>query len=236
MTNYQRFLNWVARFLIRFKRLKEVVYTETELNEMIVESLPQTMAFDVPGGTAKLIVMTAEVSLGRDSQQGLMVNLLCSLEISSMERQIYRAHLAVAVKASPYYHQDDQTIRLKDTVITELTLVNDEYLLIKSTTDLIKALTPNILQGLVSATLGSAVGVMSALTTPELKGYLAMFTDGNKQKVLDFHRPQVEKTLKTLINNGDLSYQLEPTDFEEKIFVDMGRQIDVDNHQLVFRF
>lgn len=235
-TRLQRLLNWAARFLIRFKRIKAVYYTAAELNELIIESLPQTVEFDVPGGNAKLVVMTAEVVLGKDSHEGLVINLLCSLEISSMGQQLYRAHLQAAVKASPYYHKPQQSIRLNDTQITQLVLVQDEYLLITSTTGLIKSLTPNILHGLVSKTLDSAMGMMSSLATPEVKGYLAMFTDGNKQKVLDFHRPQVELTLKSLINSGELEYQLQESDFEEKLFVDMGQKIDVEDHQLVFRF
>jgi hypothetical protein len=233
---YQRFANWAARFLIRFKRIKEVRYTAEELNELIVDILPKAMAFDVPGGVAKLIVMTAKVTIGKDNQKGLSIGLLCSLEISSMNQQLYRAHLQGTVKAFPYYHQQGQTIRLKKASFTELTLVNDEYLLVSNTTNLIKSLTPNLLQGLVSATLGSAVDMMSVLSTPQVKGYLAMFTDGNKQKVLDFHRPQVQRSLKMLIDNGDLEYPLAQSDFEEKLFADMGREIEVDNHQLVFKF
>lgn len=226
--------------LIRWRRIKAVRFTAAQLNQLIMASLPQNVKFDVPGGTARLVVMTAELTLGKDNHEGLSIELMCSLEIGSLGQQLYRAHLQGTIRAQPYYHQAGQSIRLKDEQITRLQLVNDEYLLIKSATGLVKSLTPNLLQGLMSATLGSAVdsamGMVSALTIPGIKGYLTMFTDGNKQKVLDFHRGQVEQTLKQLIGQGDLEYALEQSDLEEKIFADMGRTITIEDHQLVFHF
>ncbi|MFT4930003.1 MAG: hypothetical protein ACI8WB_006138 [Phenylobacterium sp.] len=233
----KRLLNWAVRFMIRSKKLTQVCYNTAELDEMIGEDLlPYRVEFDVPGGQAELTVMTAAIGLGKNNDEGLQADLLCSLQISSMGQQLYRAHIQTVIKALPYYHKAQQSIRLKDTDIRKLTLINDEYLLMHSTTGLIKSLTPNIVQGLISATVGSAVGIMSALTTPEVKGYLAMFTDGNKQRVLDFHRGQVERTVKEMVDNGELEYQLNQSDFEENLFADMGQKIDVEDHLLVFRF
>jgi hypothetical protein len=236
MTLYKKVQDWAARTLIRSKRLKEIRYNATQLNEMIGQSLPHTETFEVPGGQAELIVMTAQVSVGNNNNEGLTVKLLCSLDISSLDRQLYRAHLDVDLKALPFYYKEKKSIRFKEISMTSLTLVNDEYLLIRSTNDVIKSLTPNILKGIVNVTIGSAIGVMSEVATPAVKEYLAVFTEANKQKVLDFHRPQVEKMLSGLFSNGDIEYQLQESDFEEKIFADLGQQIDVDAHNLVFKF
>jgi hypothetical protein len=236
MTLYKKIQDWAARLLIRSKRLKEVRYNAQQLDEMIGECLPHSEEIEVPGGRAKLIVMTAQVCVGNNNMEGLVIKLLCSLDISSLNRQLYRAHLNAEVKALPYYHKAQKTIRFKETKITELTLVNDEYLLIKNANDTIKSLTPNILKGIVNVTIGSAIGVMSEVATPAVKEYLTVFTEANKQKVLDLHRFQIEKMLHNLISNGDIEYQLEACDFEEKIFADLGQQIDVDEHNVVFKF
>jgi hypothetical protein len=236
MTLYKKVQDWAARSLIRSKRIKEIRYTANQLNEMIVASLPYSEPFDVPGGEATLVVMTAEVEVGKDNKEGLTIKLTCSLDISSLSRQLYRAHLDVVIKAVPYYNKDQKTIRLKESSLSKLTLVNDEYLLIKSTNDIVKSLTPNILKGIVSVTIGSAIGVMSEVATPAVKQYLAVFTEANKQNVLDFHRPQIGKMVTGLFENGDIAYRLEESDFEEKIFADLGQKIDVDEHQLVFKF
>ena len=78
--------------------------------------------------------------------------------------------------------------------------------------------------------------LVNGLPVPAVKEYLALFTEANKQKVLDFHRPQIERQITQSIEQGDIEYQLQAADFEEQIFADLGKHIDVEKHQLVFRF
>lgn len=236
MSWYTKWQDWAARTLIRANKLKEVRYSAQMLNEMIVENLPHSETFEVPGGQATFVVMTAQVSVGKDNAEGLRLKLLCSLDISTLGRQLYRAHLNVNLKALPYFHKATKSIRISQSAVTELSLVNDEYLLIKSSNDIVKSLTPNILKGIVNVTIGSAINVMSEVATPAVKEYLNVFTEANKQKVLDFHRPQLEKRISAVIESGNIEYQLQESDFEEKIFADLGRKIDVDQHELVFKF
>ena len=236
MTLYKKVQNWAARSLIRAKRIKDVRYNEQELNEMVVQSLPHKEEFEVPGGQDTLVVMEANVSVGNDNNEGLTIKVMCSLEISSLGRQLYRAHIDGSLKAVPYFNQQHKTIRLKDLTLSNMTFVNDEYLLIQSSQEIVKSFTPSILKGIVDVTIGSALNVMSGVATPAVKEYLNVFADANKQKVLDFHRPQIEGILTGQIENGALEYKLEESDFEEKIFADMGQQIDVENNDLVFKF
>ncbi|NQZ08119.1 MAG: DUF1439 domain-containing protein [Algicola sp.] len=236
MTLYKKVQNWAARSLIRSKRIKEVRYNAQQLNEMVVQSLPHQEAFEVPGGQATLVVMEANVSVGNDNTEGLAIKVMCSLEISSLGRQLYRAHIDGLLKAVPYFNQAHKTVRLKDLVLSNMTFVNDEYLLIQSSQDIVKSFTPSILKGIVDVTIGSALNVMSGVATPAVKEYLNVFVDANKQKVLDFHQPQIDSILTAQIENGALEYKLKESDFEEKIFSDLGQKIDVDNHELVFKF
>lgn len=236
MAFVEKIKDWAARTMIRTKRIKEVRYTQDEINELIGQNLPHEESFEVPGGNAKLVVLEVKVEVGKDNDEGLSIHLICSIEIRSMSVQMYRANLNAVLKAMPYYHKQDKSIRLNKASIDTVQFINDEYLLIKSTNDIIKALTPNILKGIVNVTLGSALGALGDRATPQVKEYLSIFVGSNKQKVLDFHRPQIERMVIDLIESPEICYALEETDFEEKLFADLGQKVDVEAHNLVFKF
>lgn len=236
MTFVDKMKNWAARSMIRTKRIKEVRYNAAELNELIALNLPHHEAFNVPGGKADLMVMEADIDIGNDNHEGLTINLKCSIDISSLKLQLYRAHLNVVIKANPFYAKEQKSIRFQNAQLHELNFVHDRYLLIKSSNDIIKALTPNILKGIVNVTLGSALSVLGDVATPQVKEYMGIFADANKQRVLEFHKPQIARLVTELVESPDMAYELEESDFEEKLFADLGRQIDVEQQHLVFKF
>lgn len=246
---------WVAKLLIRTGKLKQVKYDAEYLNPLIVEFLPHQETFEVPGGMATLTVLTADITIGDNNAEGLHLKLLCSFEVTSLNQQLYRAHVNADIKARPFYHQTSKSIRISEASVAKLSLIDDEYLMINTPADMLKSFTPKLFKGLVDATIntafnsvidraigsaidtavGTAKVVMGDLTPP-VKDYLDVFTQLNKQKVLDFHRPQIQLLLTELIEQGDLCYQLTPDDFEEQLFALFGKQMDIENNHLVFKF
>ncbi len=236
MSLAEKFKHWLARLLVRAKRIKQVQYSAPELNEMVALNLPHQESFTVPGGQASLVVIQAHIDIGVDNAQGLKIKLLCSIDISSVKMQLYRAHLDVTIKAVPYYDKAQSAIRFKAAELVGLEFINDQYLLVRSTNDIIKTLTPNILQGIVNVTVGSALAMLGDRFTPQIKEYLTVFGGANKQRILSFHQSQIAKLVTELVESDQMAYQLEPSDFEEKLFADLGQRIDVEDHQLVFKF
>lgn len=228
-----RFL--MAKLLIRTGRLKQVKYDADYLKPLIADVLPHRETFEVPGGIAALTVMSVDIAIGKDNAAGLELKLLCAMEITSLDRQLYRAHINANIKALPFYHQASKSIRISEGSVAKLSLIDDEYLMINTPKDLLKSLTPNIFKSLLGATIDTAMAVMSELTPP-VKEYLDVFTQLNKQKVLDFHRPQIQSLITELIEQGDICYQLAPDDFEERLFALFGQQLDIENNHLVFKF
>ena len=235
MSLRQKLRFWLAKILIKTGRLQQVHYDADYLEPIIAQALPHQEHFDVPGGQASLTIMTADVTIGGDNQSGLYLRLLCSFEITSLQRQLYRAHLHVDINAVPFYQQSSMSIRIEHATVKKVSLIQDEYLMINTPIDLINAFTPNLFKGLVDATIGTAMAMVSELTPP-VKDYLTVYTQMNKQKVLDFHRPQIQQLLGDLIAREDLCYQLDMNDFEERLFAQLGQRMDIENHQLVFKF
>jgi hypothetical protein len=180
--------------------------------------------------------MDAQAGIGKDNAEGMSMTLLCSIEIRSLKLQLYRAHLNVKLKIMPYYVKQDEAIRFHQAELFELQFINDEYVLVKNSSDIIRALTPNILKGIVNVTLGSTMAVLGDVASPQVKEYLGIFSDSNKQKVLEFHQGQIAKLVTELVESPEMAYPLDKNDFEEKLFADLGQRIDVEDHQLVFKF
>ena len=230
---------FVAKLLIRTGRIRQVKYDADYLNPLIESALAHLESFEVPGGMANLTVLSADMTIGENNNAGVNLDLLCSLEITSLDNQLYRAHLKADIKALPFYHQSSKSIRISQADVVSLALIDDEYLMINTPKDIIKSFTPNVFKGLVDITLNTAIDTAKAVVgglTPPIKEYLDVFTHLNKQKVLDFHRPQIQQLLTEVIERGDLSYQLEPDDFEEQLFALFGKQMDIESNHLVFKF
>ena len=69
-----------------------------------------------------------------------------------------------------------------------------------------------------------------------MKGYIANFINKKSHKILDLHRTEIEDNLIESLTNGDLEYTLEDTIPDEKLFIQYGKDIIVENEGLTFRF
>ncbi|UAA37927.1 DUF1439 domain-containing protein [Paraneptunicella aestuarii] len=221
--------------MIHSKRIKQVSFTADELNEMLAANLPETFNLPVPGCRGWLVVESANLSMPLNDNL-IDVALFCSMKIESMATPIYRAHLLINVAGTPSYDPETSMVRMQNIEVVGVHLVKDEYSLIKDTKSLINQLIPSPVTSLVANTLKTTLQLFSAGAYQEVSDYLSLYLLGSKQKIVDYHRPEVEKIITEMAESGDLEYEMDRDILEEHLFADLGKEVEVQNGELVFIF
>lgn len=232
----QRYLlRLFAKLAIRFKWIKQEVYTADELNELLATNFPQTIPLDLSTSDGELILLNAELSMPL-AQDQLHIQLYSGFRLMVAGQDIYRAHIVVTGTVTPYYVVDEKSIRIKDMRISDIRLVNDDYAFISSTTDIVTLFMPKAFKYLLLGTVQLTLSVLKGIVPAYLLNYLMLFTHGSKQKVLDYHRADIERLVLKEVEQEDWQYILDETDFEQQLFAELGQEIVVENGQLVFKF
>lgn len=225
----------IARWLIKFRRVKSVSMTADEINELLSENLPETFEIPVPGCKGELIIQSAQVRMPALSDH-FQVTLHCALHVESMGNPIYRAHVNISGSAWPAYDHANKRIYLNNIKVQEIKLIQDEYALLRDTKHIMSMFVPGPIRSVLGATLKTTLNVLSAATLRDTRSYLSIYVSGNKQKVLDYHKPELEKVVKQINDDGDLSYELDETIFEEQLFAEFGKDVRVKDSELQFIF
>lgn len=228
-------ITW-GRWLIKQKRIRESLYTEPELQELIDDNLPQHFAIDVPAGEGDLLILDGKINLKNARENRVQVQLLASLEIFISKERIYRGHIRVDVSAKPDYQQQNYTLYFKDCRLDNLRLVDDSYFFVETSSSILNGLTPAPFKNVLGFALDTAVGALNLLSGNDIQQYLSMFTRSGKQKVLDYHRDEIEQHILSLLSEETLRYTLDPNDYEEQLFIELGNDVVVRDNCLVFRF
>lgn len=225
----------IARWLIKFRRVKSVSMSADEINDLLSENLPESFEIPVPGCKGELIIQTAQVRMPPLSDHFNII-LHCALHIDSMGNPIYRAHVNINGIAWPAYDDANKRIYLNHIKVKDIKLIQDEYALLQDTKQLMSMLVPGPIRSVLGVTLKTTLNVLSAATLTDTKSYLGLYVSGNKQKVLDYHKPELEKVVKQINDDGDLSYELDQSIFEEKLFAELGKDVQVKDGELQFVF
>lgn len=226
---------FIARILIRIGRLSYVDYSAAELKNIVDNHLPETFEIDVPRGKGELTLMQADLSMPMKNRF-INVELLGSLLIGSTANPIYRAHLIVILNAYPIYDELTKTVKLEKLLVSEVRLVNDKYAIIEDSRELLSLFLPKPLQSLVGDTVKSALGIMTGGGSELASNYMKLYLSGSKQKILDYHRPQIESLVAEFAKKEYLQYTLNDENFEEHLFCLYGKTVSVENGQLRFKF
>jgi hypothetical protein len=166
----------------------------------------------------------------------IQAEVLGGIEITYLANPIYRAHVALVVKATPQYDHTTKNVLLTEMCITDIHMLNDEYSILKDTSSLINLFVPSPVLSIVRGTMKTAFSIMTGTTTSEANSYLQMYLSGSKQKVLDYHKPQIEKLIVDLAAGDDMQYSLDINDFEEGLFIQYGKEVVVEEGNLRFKF
>ncbi|MEW9799112.1 DUF1439 domain-containing protein [Alteromonas sp. CYL-A6] len=226
----------LAWTLVKLGRLTHDDFTEDELNALIAPHFPQRFPLNIPVGNGTVEVMRGSVKCHEASNR-LCLQALASLNVQALGAQIYRAHLMIAVSCQPRYQRDTAQLHLENMTIDSLRLINDDYGLIKDTTFLIKKFVPGFSLGsMVGQSLLGALSMMSGGISQQTLDYLLLYMDGSMQRVLDYHRPQIERALLDTLNEFDLHHQMREEHWREYLFSLLGQRVGIEDSRLRFYF
>lgn len=225
----------MAKLLIKFGKLTHADYTAAEISELISPHLPSTFAIEVPAGNGELTLLEAEVSIGYKNST-VSVQLLGSLLVESMGNPIYRAHVVINLEATPFYDTETKVVKLSQLDMENVRLINDEYAILKDTQHILSAFVPRPFQNLLTGTVKSALGLITGGGSDAAANYLKLYLTGSKQKILEYHKPQLSSLVAELVHDEDLQYPLDTSDWEEYLFSLYGKEVVVEEGQLRFKF
>jgi len=225
----------VAEWLIRLGRIKHVDYTVDELSELVEPYFPQEFSVDVPVGKGKFTIIKAIVTIPRGSQY-IHVELACQLNIDSIGSPLYRANLQVNLLAVPNYDPLLKQVSLRSLELDMIRIIDDQYALLNDSKHMIDMLLPKGMRSLVAGTFKTAMGIMTVGSSDLASEYLKLYLTGSKQKVLDYHRPQIEKLIKDLKQDPDFIYEMDESDWQQKLFRRYGKTVIVEQYCVRFKF
>jgi hypothetical protein len=234
-TLYTQLKLWIARIWVWCKQLRYQPYTVGEVNELLDMNLPQAFFLEVPVGKGELVLLRAEASIPQ-SQTWLHIHLLCSLQVTYLSNPIYRAHVSVHCKLKPAYDSVHKTIYISDVLIGDIQLVQDEYALLKDTRTILDKLFPSAVTSLMGNRVKDALGMMTMGVSHLANDYLRLYLNDSKQNVLDYHKPQLQALLEDFARGEDAQYPLNPEEWEEQLFIEMGKSVSVEEGEVKFWF
>ena len=224
---------YLAQWLVKWGKLTHDDFTKSELHDLVKGSFPYSFTFDIPMGTGTVTVLEGNITLDSESNR-IGLQCLAALNIVVATTTIYRAHVVFTVSASPYYDKNMSTLYLTGVATDSVTLVNDDYALIKDTQFLMSRLFPKSVNSLLGGSLKSALSMFSAGTSDLAADYLKVYLSGSKQAVLDYHIPHINNAIKKQIKQEDLSHTMRHDHWREVLFSKAGQNVRVEDDVLRF--
>ncbi|WP_189408089.1 DUF1439 domain-containing protein [Alteromonas halophila] len=223
---------WV---LVKLGKISHDDFTPDELNDLIAPHFPQRFSIRPPIGEGTVRVERGQVTLHEtDNRIGLQA--LASLRISALSATIYRAHIMLTASCRPRYESDTATLHLEDVRFDGARLINDDYALIKDTRFLIDKLLPGGFGSLLSKSVIGGLSVLSGGVSTQALDYLKLYLNGSMQRILDYHRPQIETTLESALTHAELYHQMRDDQWREYLFARLGHHVGVEDNRLRFYF
>ncbi|WP_141096240.1 DUF1439 domain-containing protein [Lacimicrobium sp. SS2-24] len=235
---FGRLKYWLLTLMVRWGRLRQVEMTRAELDDMLAPHLPLHFDIRVPRGVGRIKVIAAQTELGGDDT--IEVALTCEFNITVLGYPMYQAHLLILIRALPGFDKASGTIFAEHIKLVQIHLIKDSYALIKDAREIMTALLPRPLGGMFN--LGIELSISSALTLLEnslygdMGEYMKLYINGSKQRVLDYHKPQIEQQLLAYLDKHQPAYTLDKTLLDERLFAEYGQQIKAEKDHLLFLF
>lgn len=230
-----KFRLFTAKLMIKLGKLRHADYVVGDIQTIVDKHLPQDFFIDVPVGKGELNLIEAKVSMPKN-QSSIHFDCFGSIIVKSKGSPIYRAHLSVTLAVYPKYDKVSSSLMIDKIITRNLRFINDEYAIIEDSRDLLSLLVPRPLQHLLSGTVKSAFGLMTGGVSEFAADYLKLYVSGSKQRVFDYHKPQIEALVQDFSQNNALQYSLDTTNFEEQLFALYGKTVVVEDGYLRFKF
>lgn len=223
-----------VRLMIRIKRIRHVIYTETELNGLLKDQFPVNFNVNIPGSLGEVSITSGLLRMPTSAEH-FSIELKGQIKIESMSTPLYRAHLVINLLATPGYNKETKVVYIDDVNIKSIRLVKDEYSLINDGQTLLRALVPSPISAMMNGTL-KTMNLFSGNNLSDFTQYLKIYISGNKQRVLDYHTPEIERRVKDYVMSDDLTYTMDANEWDQSLFIELGERVAVKNGELRFIF
>jgi len=226
---------FISQLLIKLGRLRYDQFSSDELNILLSENLPQSFPLAIPAGQANVVLNSGKLTFNASNNR-LCIQLLASITINVADTTIYRAHLIITLSTSPHYNVNESTLYFIDKQVDNITMVNDDYALLKDTQFLLSRFVPGNLDALLGRSLKNLLSVVTVGTSDQAVEYLKLYLSGSKQAVLDFHKPQIEKAILDKMATLPLHHRMREDQWREMLFARYGKSVRVEEASLRFYF
>lgn len=226
---------WIARWMVKWGKLTHDAFTLQELNELLLPYFPYRHMLEVPFGHGRISLERAELNLNEAANR-IEVQVFSDLTILAMGNPIYRAHLVVLITARPDYRPGSGKVKASQVQVADIYLVNDQYSLIVDGTTLLDKFMPIPVSPMLRGPVKSMLSLATAGISDEALSYLQLYLGGSKQRILDYHKPQLEALIARLAADNLFEYQLDESDFRELLFARLGKQVVIEQKELRFKF
>ena len=224
---------WLAWGLIRSGVMQKVAVSASEINQIVKENLPAAYPLPLNRGKGELVISQANVDFPTYKPGYFRAQLRAALHIHLASVEIYRSHLNIELSGCPRYQASDHSLRIDNLSVDAVKLIQDSYSLMASANGLLRLALPTPFTHIMNVAVETSIGVMSDVLGEDLQSYLALYRTGSMQRVLDYHAPQIEATLQEECQHGELHYQLSEQLLDEKLFIQLGKTMEI-NEQIFF--
>ena len=233
LTLNNRIKLFIAQWMVKLGRLTHDDFTKSELQALLSDVFPYVFSLDIPIGTGTVNVLEGNITFDNEKNR-IGIQCLASLKVEIAKNTVYRAHVVIALSAQPHYDVSAKTLYLTKLSTDAITLVNDDYALLRDTQFLMTKFFPKQVNTLFGAPLKSALSLFTAGTSDIASNYLQVYLSGSKQAVLDYHKPKIDLAIKTHLTQQDLSHTMRHEHWRELLFSRLGKSVRVEDNVLRF--
>ena len=240
----QTIKEWFTRLLVKLGRVKSVPMALSQINQMLNARLPESFDIVIPNGAGILSLLSLDLqsflSDGTDGEaanrERVLVKLFCNFEVEIARTRVFNTHLNLELILDPEYLREEKSIGVCKVELVKLELVKDKDSFIKDVNNLANGFLPTPLKSLFNVAMASTTAILGEQTVSGMTKYLSLYNSGNQQRVMDYHRKDIENKIIELSRDKNMRYQLDEEDFEEKLFAELGKNIAFERGQLIFLF
>lgn len=210
-------------------------FTKRELTKYLSDTLPYSINVNVPVGQAKLVITDALITFDVIKNK-LNIVLQNEFTVTVLANPIYRTHVQAIVSFTPKYQSAEGCIYPENICLDALSYIDDDYSFVSNSQQLLNKLSPvsvSVFDVFVNPVKQLVNDVTAGLSDSALH-YLHSFTQNNKQKLLNEHKPTIEKALLKELNQQNFSYKLNNKHWREWLFSRLGTHITVEKDALRF--
>ena len=240
MSIMQKLKEFFIRLLVKHGQVKSAPVEISEIESMVNDWLPEDFDIEISGGNAELKIislnLSSKISKGNSKIEKLNIILFCNFKVKMNGSTIFNTHLNLKVIAEPDYSIKLKSIGVKNAELVNVDLINDKDSFIKDVSNLANGLLPSPLKGLFNVALASSKIILGEDVVSGMTRYLSIYNSGNQQKIVDYHRTDIENKIAEISLDPEMRYELDETDFQEKLFFDFGKSISLQKGVLQFCF